>query len=372
MERRTFVTSTAKAAVAAAFSPLTVAGAALEKSGTSIQTAQSGSSILSITKKIGIGGTAAGNGFQENTHEQIQEAYEAAWQTGVRFFDTDPFYGIGLGERRLGQFLYGKPRHQYLLSTKVGRVLYPGQQLATKSDNIWKGPMPFSFRYDYTAAGVRRSIEDSLQRLGVSHIDIVNIHDLSSDILGNDWSHYFNIAAKGAMPALSRMREEGIIKGWGLCVNMPEAIECALAVADPDFMLIARKYTLVDHAEILNKAFPALEKAHVRAIIGAPLNNGFLAGKQQFNYGMNIPPAMAIRLQKIEAVANRYGVDVRTAALQFAAAHPATAMVLTGTSDAQHAIENVFSMYTRIPAEFWQELKTKGLIEPNAPVPPIV
>lgn len=335
--------------MALAFGPLAVEGAVMDQEGTSFK-AHPHKSELIFPKKFGMSGKAAGNGFPEYTYEQILDTYEAAWQMGVRYFDAAPFYGTVQGERRFRRFLYTKPRNQYILST----------------------PLNVTYCYDYSASDIRRTIEGSLRRLDVSQIDIVNIQDLSPGILGKNWWHHFNMAAEHAMPELSRMREEGIIKGWGLTATLPNTIVRTLDIADPDFMFIATKYSLLDHAAMLHRAFPAMQQKNVKAIIGAPFNNGLLAGREQVNDGTNIPNTMADKLQQIAAVAEKYHVDVRTAALQFAAAHPATAMILPGTSNAEHVIENIFSMYVRIPSAFWQELKAMRLIAQDAPVPTVV
>lgn len=324
-----------------------------------------------LEKNFGLGGVAAGNAWHVNSNQQIEMAMSAAWDAGVRYFDTSPFYGFGLSERRMGHFLFEKNRDEFVLSTKIGRVFDADPAFKSDPKSLWKGKLNFKYRFDYTAAGVRRSIEDSLQRLGLSSIDIVYVHDLSPDTgeLGNKWMDQFNIAAKGAFPELTKMREEGIIKGWGMGVNTPEPILKAMEVADPDVCLVAIQYSLVDHKNALDKLFPAMEKKKVRAVIGGPLNAGFLANRDRFNYGDTIPAEMLEKRKKINAIIGKYNVDLRTVALQFAAAHPVVAAVIPGASTAEQASSNALAMAAKIPSELWTDLKQAKLIEQHAPVP---
>jgi D-threo-aldose 1-dehydrogenase len=326
---------------------------------------------LKLPKNFGIGGVAAGNAWHVNSNQQIEMAMAAAWDAGVRYFDTSPFYGFGLSERRMGHFLFEKNRDEFVLSTKIGRVFEADPNFKSDPKSLWKGRLNFKYKFDYTAAGVRRSIEDSLQRLGLSSIDIVYVHDLSPDTgeLGDKWMDQFNIAAKGAFPELTKMREEGIIKGWGMGVNTPEPILKAMEVADPDICLVAIQYSLVDHKKALNSLFPAMEKKKVKAVIGGPLNAGFLANRDRFNYGDTIPAEMLEKRKKINAIIGKYNVDLRTVALQFSAAHPVVAAVIPGASTGEQASSNAAAMATKVPADLWKELKQAKLIEQDAPVP---
>lgn len=324
-----------------------------------------------LPDRFGLGGVAAGNAFHVNTDSQIEAAYEGAWDSGVRYYDTSPFYGYGLSERRLGHFLFHQKREDFIISTKVGRIFEADPDFKPNPSNLWKGKLNFKYKYDYSASGIRRSIEDSLQRLGLSSLDIVYIHDLSPDTsdMNGTWLDHFKVAEKGAMPELTKMREEGIIKAWGLGVNTPEPILKTLEVADPNIMLVAIQYSLVYHEHALEQVLPALEKRAVPAVIGAPLNAGFLAGIDRFNYGNTIPAGMLEKRSKISAIAQKYGTDLRTAALQFAAAPSIVAAVIPGASKPEQSIANVVSMNARIPKDFWKELKQEKLIAINAPEP---
>lgn len=321
----------------------------------------------------GIGGVAAGNAFHINTNEQINEAFQAAWDRGIRYFDTSPFYGYGLSERRMGHFLFDKNREDYIISTKIGRIFEPDPDFEENPNDIWKGKLNFRFHYDYSAEGVRKSVEDSLQRLGLASIDIVFIHDLSPDNgdMGDNWTEYFKEAQNGAMPELSRMREEGIIKAWGMGVNRIEPILKTLEVADPNIMLSATRYSLIEHEDALNRLFPVCEERDVPIISGAPLNSGFLAGKDRYNYSNDIPEEYREKRKQLNAIAQRHNVDLRTAALQFCAAPSVVTAVIPGASSPEQSAANAASMETTIPGDFWKELKSEKLIAPNAPEPEI-
>jgi D-threo-aldose 1-dehydrogenase len=323
--------------------------------------------------RFGIGGVPLGNEFAVVTDKDAYATIEAAWNAGVRYYDMAPWYGLGLAERRYGNFLHNKNRSEYVLSSKVGKLL-KASKTAKNKEYFPFSPSPNDVVYDYTASGVRRSIEDSLQRLGVDSIDIAFVHDISSDnkYLPTPWQEQFEIARKGAFPELTRMREEGLIKGWGIGVNTPEPIMRLLEVADPDVCLLASQYSLIDHKNALDQVFPAARAKNVSFVIGSSLNAGFISGSPRYNYGKEsykIPPAFLEKRKRLREVASNHGVDLRTAALQFSAAPDIAAALVVGASSEQQILADYTSMQTKIPAEFWAELKAHNLIEQNAPVP---
>lgn len=374
--RRNFIAKSTFAAVAIAADPMSLLGAdrkrEIDNMATTVSSAseERGWNAAHFPSKSGIGGVAAGNGFHQNSNEQITAAFQAAWDAGVRYYDTSPFYGFGLSERRLGHFLFEKNREDFLISTKIGRLFEPDREYDESRGGLWKGQLNFKYHYDYSAEGVRKSIENSLQRLGLSYIDMVLVHDLSPDTgdMGEKWLEHFDVARKGAFPELTRLREEGIIKSWGLGVNTPQPILKSLEVADPDIMLVAIQYTLFEHKNALNQVLPALQERNIKAIIGAPLNAGFAAGRDRWNYGDTIPAEMIEKRRKINTVIAPYGVDLRTVALQFSASHPAVGAVIPGASRPEQAKANAESFAVKIPADLWSDLKSQGLIEANAPV----
>ena len=318
--------------------------------------------------KIGMGGVAIGNGFAVTPDQVADETMIAAWDAGVRYFDTSPWYGLGLSERRFGHFLDGQKRDDFVLSTKIGRLMVPDGDF---KHGMWKGHLGFNYKYDYTADGTRRSIEDSLQRMGLSSIDIVFIHDLSPDNgeMKDKWTEYFDIAAKGAMPELTKMRDEGLIKAWGFGVNRPQPILKAMEVADPDIFLAATQYSLMKHEDALENLFPACEKHGVSLVIGAPLNAGFLAGLDRYDYSGTIPEGFKEKREKMMRIAREHGTDIRTAALQFTAAPSVVSATIPGARTAKQVTENMASMKAKIPAEFWEAMKKEKLIAAGAPVP---
>ncbi len=322
---------------------------------------------------FGLGGVAIGNEFAFVTDAQAEQTLEAAWEAGLRYFDTSPWYGLGLCERRFGRFLHDKPRGSFVLSTKVGKLL------KASPGNEAKKYFPFTTSpndpvFDYTADGVRRSVEDSLQRMGIDRFDMLFVHDLSPDnsLLPADWQTLFKVAEKGAFPALSKMRDEGMISGWGMGVNCPQPILKCLEVADPDICLLASQYSLVDHKTALEKVFPTAREAGVSFVVGSSLNAGFLAGKPRYNYGKNnyaIPHDKLAKRHALQQIADKYGVDLRTAALQFSAAPDVAAALIVGASSADQILADLTAMSTNIPSAFWEELKSNALIEQTAPVP---
>lgn len=318
--------------------------------------------------KIGMGGVALGNGFAETEDFVALLAMQGAWDAGIRYFDTSPWYGLGQSERRMGNFLHGKDKNDYVISSKVGRLMYPDAKF---THPLWKGRLNFNYKYDYTADGVRKSVEDSLLRLGIPALDIVYIHDLSPDNgdMKEKWTEYFKIAQNGAMKELTKMREEGLIKAWGLGVNTIEPVLRTLDVADPDIFLSATQYSLVKHKDDLNTLFPACEKRGVSVVVGAPLAAGLLGGKDRYLYAGEKPKEIMDKYAKMLKVAAAHKTDLRTAALQFTAAPAVVASTIPGARTAQQATENARSMTVKIPAAFWEELKHEKLIESNAPVP---
>ncbi|WP_213938225.1 aldo/keto reductase [Pseudomonas sp. dw_612] len=329
--------------------------------------------IFTSPFKFGLGGVAIGNEFNKVTDKDAQATLEAAWAVGVRYFDVAPWYGLGLSERRFGHFLHNKNREDYILSSKVGKLMR-ASKANRHEDTFPLSDSPNDPVYDYTASGVRRSVEDSLQRLGVDSLDVVFVHDISPDFpyFPTPWEEQFAIAQKGAFPELTRMREEGIIKAWGIGVNRPEPILRALEVADLDVCLCASQYSLIDHATTVSDVLPAVRAKNVSLIMGSALNAGFISGSARYNYGKDnfkIARAATEKLERLRAIAASYGVDLRTAALQFSAAVDVAVAIVVGASTDQQVLANYNSMQAKIPVEFWDELKAQGLVEQAASTP---
>ncbi len=317
---------------------------------------------------LGCGGAPLGNLFAPVSDDEADRVLALAWAEELRYYDTAPFYGFGLSEHRMGRALRSRPRDEFVLSTKVGRLLDPiTAGPVSRERSSYVDALPFAVRYDYGADAARRSIEDSLQRLGLARVDIVYIHDVSEDTHGPDWTARFDEAMRGAAPALTRLREQGVIGGWGLGVNRVEPCLLALERADPDVFLCAGRYTLLDTAS-LETLLPACGTRGVSLVAGGPYNSGLLAGAPTYDYAA-APGGIVARRDAIDAVCRRHGVDLRAAALQFCAAHPVTASVIPGARNAAEMGGNVALMRTAIPVDLWSELKHERLIPAHAPTP---
>lgn len=320
--------------------------------------------------RFGLGGVPLGNEFEYVSDKQAYETLEAAWNAGVRLYDVAPWYGLGLAERRFGMFLHNQKREDYYLSSKVGKLLTAAKHSHAKEIFPF-GNSPMNVRFDYSADGVRRSIEDSLQRLGVEYLDIVYVHDVAPDnqFLEGRWEEHFDIATKGAFPELERMKREGLIKAWGVGTNCPEPILKVMQVAEPDVILMASQYSLIEHSNALNNIFPEVRKNNVSLVMGSNLNAGFLSGSLRYNYGGHrIPDAYLRKRQDLMLMAVNYGVDLRTAALQFASFPDVAAAIIPGAKNAKQIQEDWDAMRVVIPDSFWEQLKSKKLIAENAPI----
>lgn len=314
---------------------------------------------------LGFGGAPLGNMFDVVDDATAEAALVAAWESGVRYFDTAPHYGSGLSEHRFGEVLRRYPRDEFVLSTKVGRLLRPDPSRPENPPFV-RG-LPFRVEPDYTYDAAMRSIEDSCQRLGLAQIDIAFVHDVAADHLGDAWEEQFEIARTGAFRALTELREQGVIRGWGLGVNLTEPCIRALEQADPDVFLLAGRYSLLNQPA-LDALFPMCATRGVHVVVGGPYNSGLLAGGRTFEY-REAPDPMIERRDRMAAICQRHGVDLRAAALQFCAAHPVVAAIIPGAKHAEKVRENARLMTTPVPAAVWEELKRDWLIAPEAPVP---
>ncbi|NWB31840.1 aldo/keto reductase [Pseudomonas gingeri] len=324
---------------------------------------------------LGFGTAPLGNMFRAIPEDEAQATVDAVWAQGVRYFDTAPFYGSGLSEIRLGEALARYPRDQYVLSSKVGRVILDEVEDVAARDlgekaGVFAHGRPNKIVNDYSADATLRSIEDSLKRLGTDRLDIVWVHDIAQDFYGDEWLEYFNVARKGAFRVLTRLREEGVIKAWGLGVNKVEPCELTLQLteAQPDGFLLAGRYTLLDHERALQRLMPEAAAQNVDIVVGGPYSSGVLAGGTNFEYQPASPQILA-KVERIKAIARDFGVDIKAAALQFSLANPAVAVVIPGSSRPGRIAEDVAALQAKIPAEFWQALRSAGLVAGNAPLP---
>jgi D-threo-aldose 1-dehydrogenase len=325
--------------------------------------------------KLGFGTAPLGNMFRDIPEEEAMATVDAAWDNGIRYFDSAPFYGAGLAEIRLGEALSKHRRDDYVLSTKVGRLIMDELEDPTLRDLGEKGGL-FEFGRknkivnDYSADATLRSIEQSLKRLQTDRLDIVYIHDIAQDFYGDEWLSQFEIARTGAFRVLTKLREEGVIKAWGLGVNRVEPIEITLELDEvkPDAFLLAGRYTLLDHERALQRLMPAAAAKDVNIIVGGPYSSGILAGGTHFEY-QKASPEIISKVEKIKSIAQNHNISIKSAALQFSLANPAVAAVIPGASRPERITEDQEALNTVIPTAFWEEMREQNLIAPNAPLP---
>ncbi|MFJ3768966.1 aldo/keto reductase [Streptomyces sp. NPDC090082] len=324
--------------------------------------------------RLGFGTAPLGNMFRAIPEDEALATVEAAWDQGIRLYDSAPFYGAGLAEERLGRVLAGKPRDAYVLSTKVGRVVLDEHETAARDlgekGGLFEHGNPNRLVHSWTAEATERSIEDSLKRLGTDRLDIVWVHDIAQDFHGDLWLGKFEEARTGAFRVLSRLRDEGVIKAWGLGVNRTEPIELTLALdaPRPDGFLLAGRYTLLDHEHALERLLPMAREQGVDMVVGGPYSSGILAGGTHFEY-QQAPPAVIERVGRLKALADRHGVGIKAAALQFSLAHPVSAAVIPGATRPSRIAEDVAALEETVPAAFWHDLRAAALVSPAAPLP---
>ena len=327
-----------------------------------------------LRQSPGLGGAPLGNLFRPLSDRTAIALVRYAHAAGARYFDTAPHYGHGRSERRLGDALRDFARDDYLVSTKVGRLLDPRAD-APADQHGYVDTLPFVQRYDYTAKGVRRSLADSLHRLGLARVDLVYVHDI--DRATHDDAHPRRLAdaLDSGFPALATLKAEGTIGGYGLGVNDVEICRRVLRHADLDVILLAGRYTLADQSA-LPELLPECQRRGVALVLGGPFNSGILATGARprdgsvpyFNYAP-APRAIVERVAAIERVCKEFAVPLPAAALQFPLGHPAVTCVLPGARSAAEFDENLRRARYPIPARFWRALRDRHLIDARAPLP---
>lgn len=321
---------------------------------------------------LGLGGAPLGNLYASIPETDANALITHALATGCNTFDTAPHYGNGRSEHRLGHALRGLPRERFVLSSKTGRILR--RDPATPRDqNCYVDVLPFSQTYDYSYDGTMRSIEDSLQRLGLAQLDVAYIHDIDVATHGDRQPAVFHDVITGAIPALQRLKAEGVIKAFGLGVNDVQVCIDVLGKADLDCLMLAGRYSLLDQSG-LTQLLPLCAARGTRIALGGVFNSGILAtgvrhgGTVHFNYA----PAqkdVVERAGAIEDVCTEFGVPLRAAALQFPLAHPAVEIVMLGARKPSEWDDAVTMMKQPIPGAFWQALHDRALVPASAPLP---
>ncbi|HET7086764.1 MAG TPA: aldo/keto reductase [Rhizomicrobium sp.] len=332
-----------------------------------------GATGLKVTE-LGFGTAPLGNLFRPLPDEAARESLAAAERAGFGYYDTAPFYGFGLSERRLGDAL--RARKDVVLSSKIGRLLKPvtGPVDATQLRHGYATPMPFEPVFDYSYDAVMRSYEESLQRLGLSRIDILYIHDIGKLTHGDaNAARMAELTKGGGLRALEELRAGGAISGFGMGVNEVAACLEVMDHARLDVILLAGRYTLLEQTS-LDELFPRCETAGTAIVIGGPYNSGILAvgtktgAPLYYNYEP-APAAVIEKVRKIEAVCDRHGVPLAAVALQFPLAHPLVASVIPGLDSPERVIHSLALYQYEIPAALWRELRQEKLIRDDAPVP---
>ncbi|MEV4758614.1 aldo/keto reductase [Micromonospora sp. NPDC049559] len=348
-----------------------------------------GSTGVEVTR-LGLGLAPLGGLYQRVGDEQAYATVERAWAEGLRYFDTAPLYGSGLSERRAGHVLAGKPRAEFTLSTKVGRVLDRVAPPATRNgtgggatgstgggeraggppstaepadhnDSIWAEATEVEPVWDFSPEGVRRSYAESLDRLGLDRVEVLHIHDPDE---------HYAAAVDGALPALVRLRDEGRIGAVSVGMNQSEMLADFVRTGHLDSVLLAGRYTLLDQSG-LAELLPLARERGVSVIVGGVFNSGLLADPRPgatFNYAPAPAPLLA-RAQAVAAVCARYDVPLRAAALQFPFGHPAVATVLVGARSAEEVADAVAMFSYEIPGQLWRDLRREGLLSEEVPLP---
>ncbi len=296
------------------------------------------------------------------------------WTQAVCYFDTAPHYGNGLSEHRFGNALRAVPRDRFLLSTKVGRLLSADAR-AARDQHGYVDTLPFVQHYDYTRDGALRSLDDSMQRLGLARIDFAFIHDIDVATHGALQPQQFRAAMDGALPALVQRKGEGALAGVGLGVNDVPVCLATLAVADVDLILLAGRYTLADQTA-LPALLPECLRRGVTIVVGGAFNSGILATGAKpldgtppyFNYAP-APAAVIARVERIESVCAEFAVPLKAAALQFPLAHPAVGCVVVGARSVAELNDNLMHARHVVPRDFWIALREQRLVDAAAPLP---
>jgi D-threo-aldose 1-dehydrogenase len=321
--------------------------------------------------RIGFGGAPVGDLKRAPTEAGARDLLQAAWDSGIRYFDTAPFYGAGLSERRVGDFLRDKPRADYVLSTKVGRLLVPDRDFAMTRHGDARA-MPFRPVFDFTYGGVMKSYENSLQRLGLEGIDILFLHDIGQFSQRDRHAETMAQALEGGgIRALEELRASGAVKAIGAGVNEWPIIDELMNHARFDVFLLANRYTLLDQG-VIDTLLPRVRREGVAIVAGAPLNSGILATGPIPGALFDYAPASEAMLEKtrrIEALCRAHGTTLIRAALNFPLGHDAITAIIPGFSSAAELADNLLGYRKAIPDALWSDLKAEDLLHPDAPSP---
>jgi D-threo-aldose 1-dehydrogenase len=311
--------------------------------------------------ELGLGTTTLGNLYRAIPDEQARDVMRASWDAGIRYFDTAPHYGLGLAERRLGEALRERPRDEYVVSTKIGRMLDPVDARGLRDDDLFDVPRDHVRRWDFSADGVRRSLDDSLARLGLDRVDVLLIHDPDE---------HLDQAVHEAVPALARLRDEGIVRAIGVGSGTPRSLAALIGTGALDVAMVAGRYTLLDQSA-LHDVIPAAEEHGTRIVAVSVFNSGVTATDSPgddatYEYGPASEEVLA-RARRIAEICAGYGVELPQAAIRFPLRHPAVGTVALGMASADEVREDAAHAGRPVPEELWAELTAEGMI-PEGPL----
>ena len=334
------------------------------------ETRKLGRTEVELTQ-FGFGAASLGETFALVSEEDALSTMQTLWKHGVRYFDTAPLYGWGLSEHRVGSFLSQQPRQEFVLSTKVGRVLRAPKVKAGFKAPFFRGGLPYDHLFDYSYDGIMRSFEDSLQRLRLNSIDLLVIHDLEIHCHGAELQAYRDQFADSGWRAVEKLRSMGEIRAIGAGINELGVIPYFLERFDLDFFILARHYTLLEQ-EALEEELPMCQARNVGIILASVFNSGILATgpveDAQYVYE-DAPAEILEKVSRIEQVCRRHNVSLPAAAIQFPLAHSCVTTVIPGALHPRQVEEDLDYFQEEIPSALWAELKAEGLLRQDAPTP---
>jgi D-threo-aldose 1-dehydrogenase len=310
--------------------------------------------------RLGFGGANLGNLFTAMSDEQAHAVLQAAWDAGIRYFDTAPHYGLGLAERRLGAFLATKPRDEFVVSTKVGRRLEPSPQTSDELDEEGGFVVPAAVRrvWDASAGGVRRSLDESLERLGLDRVDVLFLHDPDEydDMEGS---------VASAVPALVALREEGLVRAVGIGSKSVPAHLAGVRAGDLDLLMVAGRYTLLEQPAA-PELIPECRERGIGIVVAGAFNSGLLSTSTpgpgaRYEYG-DAPAEVVEKAQRLAMVCRKHGVELPAAALQFPLREPVVRSVVLGATEPAHIEQNVARVAGPIPEALWEQLAAEGFL----------
>jgi D-threo-aldose 1-dehydrogenase len=310
--------------------------------------------------RLGFGGANIGNLFAAMSDEQARAVLEAAWDAGIRYFDTAPHYGLGLSERRLGAFLATRPRDEFVVSTKVGRRLVPSPETSDELDEEGGFVVPADHRrvWDPSPDGVRRSLDESLERLGLDRVDVLLLHDPDeyADMEGS---------VASAVPALVALREEGLVRAVGIGSKSVPAHLAAVRAGEVDLLMVAGRYTLLEQPAA-PELIPECRERGIGIVVAGAFNSGLLATSTpgpgaRYEYG-DAPAEVVAKAQRLAMVCGKHAVELPAAALQFPLREPVVRSVVLGATEPEHVLQNVRRVAEKLPDRLWEELAAEGFL----------